>query len=182
MASHSPLKQRIVGAIVLISLAVIFFPMMLDGRGPQQTIRHTNIPPDTDGAIDAIEFQLDADKPDASAPEEGTVPFLKDLFQGFRLFRMTESEEPEPAPPPAPTEPPAQAWMVQLAAFRDRDKAEKLRDRLRAEDYPAFVKSSEGGLWVVRVGPELSAEAARTLRARLAKDTGLDPMVVGHIP
>ncbi len=45
MAEHS-MKQRIVGAVVLISLAVIFIPMLLDSnRQYDRVIVKTNIPP-----------------------------------------------------------------------------------------------------------------------------------------
>ena len=40
------LKQRLVGAVVLVSLAVIFIPMILDGRDPSVNyITKSNIPP-----------------------------------------------------------------------------------------------------------------------------------------
>jgi len=45
-SSNISIKQRIVGALVLVSLAVIFIPMVLDGEGPFETSNSKTLIPD----------------------------------------------------------------------------------------------------------------------------------------
>ncbi len=57
--SDNRLKQRLVGAVVLISLAVIFIPMMLGGKGGfEQLITTSNIPPKPEEGRRVVEIPL----------------------------------------------------------------------------------------------------------------------------
>ena len=69
---EAPLKQRLIGAIVLAALALIFVPMLLrspDVRDPDSADVSLNIPdePDADG-IKTIDIPLD--QPAAASPAE----------------------------------------------------------------------------------------------------------------
>ena len=70
------LKQRLLGAIVLIALAVIFVPMFLSGPGPQPASETVNlaIPPAPDREFQNRVLPVEAakDAPASTAPETVT--------------------------------------------------------------------------------------------------------------
>lgn len=75
----------------------------------------------------------------------------------------------------------AGAWAVQLGAFATQAEALKLRDRLRAAGFDAFVDdvaSGGGKLWRVRVGPQAQRSGAETLRDQIAAKVGIKGIVV----
>lgn len=154
------LKQRLVGTAVLVALAVIFVPMLLDGPvDPVEESRVTGVP---------LELPEPLPEPTASiAPDTNTVV-----------------AEPESAPRQAGTEaanpgPAASGFAIQLGAFRDAAAAEALVARLRAQSFDAFVMSGEG--WHrVRVGPVAERAVAEALAVRIHRAIGEPTQVVTH--
>ena len=92
------LKQRLLGAIVLIALAVIFVPMFLSGPGPQPASETVNlaIPPAPDREFQNRVLPVEAakDAPASTAPETVTSTPL-----------ATVETPPRPAEIPQPTTP-----------------------------------------------------------------------------
>jgi len=76
------------------------------------------------------------------------------------------------------------AWVVQLGSFSNEQNALKLRDRLRAKGYTAFVEpvqGSGGKSLRVRVGPELERAQAEAIRDKLQKELKIKG-IVGRYP
>src|SRR5690606_833624 len=103
------MKQRLIGTIVLLCLALIFIPLLLDGEGIAPPAMNLNIPPrpqmDTPSVADPVRPTIVGDQVDASStvPQLELPPFVEE----------SEEEEPEvvaaeppaaPAPTPAVTE------------------------------------------------------------------------------
>ncbi|MDH5545950.1 MAG: SPOR domain-containing protein [Gammaproteobacteria bacterium] len=192
--------QRILGAIILLSLAIIFVPMILEQENDiNENIRGTNIPSMPDNVATVV-FQLD---------NEGVFRSLKEQVKEGKPVSIREALENEHRVLPAQdnnaqktnateeatnkpriqestvvTEGAAMTWMVQLGSFSSEKNALELRDRLRKADYPAYLRErkNEAGktIWQVRVGPELSAKKAVELKQRLESTTGLESLVVRH--
>lgn len=182
-------KQRLVGAVVLVSLAVIFIPMLLDrGEKGGMPLFGSNIPEKPAYQFAPLDIPLEPVK-----PIEADKPLLV--------------EKPEPAPPrakPAPEKAkveekplvvkaapeaekkPAQdstAWVVQLGSFSNSANALNLRDKLRAKGFTAFVEKLESDgstAYRVRVGPELKREIADALRDKLQNQMKLKGIVMGY--
>lgn len=106
-----------------------------------------------------------------------------------------EAPKPEPAKPvaatpakPAVATPAAPAasgvgFAVQLGAFGQAADANALRDRARAAGFSAFVeqvRTDNGVLNRVRVGPVASREQAEQLKAQVAAKVGIAGMVRPH--
>ena len=99
---------------------------------------------------------------------------------------------PAPVTTPATPAPSAQAetaakplsgWVVQLASLASKDNALALREKLRGHGYTAFVeeiKTAQGVLYRVRVGPELERASADNLRDRLEQQVQIKGIVTRY--
>ena len=200
---ESRFRNRVVGALVLVSLAVIFIPMILTGQGGVDAgYRGPPIPPEPDMKFpDKIvdkpaTAQIAAITPRVTVVESGTDSGTADENEAEAALHATlaEPEVSIPATPPAATtikkpedvaavSRAAPAWAVQVGSFSNKTSAFTLRDQLRAKKFAAYVESvptARGPVYRVRVGPELQQALAETLQARIAKDTGQKGIVVSH--
>lgn len=186
---NAALQQRLIGAIVLVALAVIFLPMLLDGSGARERFDvDMDIPERPQAPPSRIE---DAPQPAAGGARDTQA-------QGAALARAgdagataaPESEPPAPAADDttAATATPAGgdatgagdgaqagpgAWVVQVGSFARETNALVLRDRLREAGYEAFVEEGRGEertLWRVRVGPVSERAQAEELRVALERE------------
>ncbi len=162
------LKQRLVGAAVLVVAAVVFIPMLLDrgGGAPEQPPRIIPSQPseDTHARVVLLDSNATVVAPAPAAPA-----------------KPAPAEEKPPAKAatmPVPVEPPVTpGFTVQMGSFSKADNAGGLRDMLVAKGYTAFVKTA-GSVTRVHVGPQSSrAEAEKELKKLLA-DTKLTGIVV----
>jgi DedD protein len=197
-------RERLVGALVLVVVVVLFVPAILTGRGstpadpPAQPGQRVEEMP-AGHAAPVPEEQILVPEPVAEAPAEkatGKVasPVAPTAEPSEARRPVPESKAPEPArrstpaPTPATSAPapvasaPAPAWAVQLGAFSNRAKAEQLVAELRRRRYAAFIleyRASGQVLYRVRVGPEQDRARAEEIAARLGKD-GFQPVVARH--
>lgn len=77
----------------------------------------------------------------------------------------------------------AVGWSVQVAAYAAQAEANALRDRLVQGKLPAYVetlRTEQGALYRVRVGPEMQRDQAESLRAQLKAWYRLDGNIVPH--
>lgn len=179
---NAALKQRLVGAIVLVALAVIFVPMLLDGAGTRDNIaREVGIP----------------ERPTFAEPalDEVAEPVAAETGEPADALDVVAEPEEEGAPESAPTDAPTtvdgtpatadgpSAWAVQTGSFAQRDNAIGQRDSLLDAGFDAYIDAGDtanGRIWRVRVGPIGRETEARSLRDRLETDEGLDGLVVSH--
>ena len=190
---HRRLKERLIGAAVLVMLAVIFIPMILNDTTPRvSTITDTNIP-----TRQGVEFNSRmvpvAEPPAAETPTPSTTPAPTEEET------VAEAATPEPAettgqaapPTTAAGTPPAttvtrkediglKAWVVQLGVFSDAGNAESLNKQLRKAGFAAFVeplKQDGSQKYRVRVGPELVRGDADALLGQIRAKLKLDGII-----
>lgn len=171
--NRQQLKRRLVGALVLVSLAVIFVPMLLDSRTVEQNLGAA-IPGRDTGPFDD---QLAAAQPEtitrADAVDPNTLP-------------ATAAGVPNATTPEAPVaaaHPELQSWVVQMGSFGDRANADGLAGRLRAAGFDTVVEQArvaEQMVYRVQVGPEASEAGAEQLRARILDKLKLEGAVLRH--
>ena len=214
---NNQLKQRLVGAIVLVALAVIFIPMLLPGKGDLGSgIEGSNIPAEPDFRFPPVPVAPQApplaeapavplgDAAETDAGKAVSQPPSDDKVSGEVLpLPKTVAEEAAPTKPAVkpstksifelPSKADAAAakakpskvggWVIQVGSFSARGNAQALRDKLRKQGYVSFVESIKGQtgrVYRVRVGPELTKQAAETLRQRLTKEAGLKGLVQAY--
>lgn len=146
-----------VGALVLVAVAVIVVPPLLDGEGLESL-------------------------PTAMPPPPPEIP--AELPSGAEAARLRAQAEAGPGLPLRGDADGPQAWAVQVGSFSRRENAFALRERLRRQGFAAFVEPVIRGdgtrAWRVRVGPEPTRQEAEALKARLAEAVGGEPIVVAH--
>lgn len=187
-------RERLVGALVLVALVVLLVPALL--KGPQRPEGAAPAP-----QMKSVEVTLDDGKrpgaddalvPEPAPPAAATAPAAAgDAAERAAATAARPAPAVTVAPPAArdiapataPREPAEQpAWAVQLGAFSTREKAEGLVADLRRRGYAAFVLEYRGGgqvLHRVRVGPEQDRARAAAIAERLRKD-GFQPVVAPH--
>lgn len=154
------LKQRLVGAVVLVALGVIFIPALLDGSGYRaRQARTIEIP----------------EKPVFPAVSEVTVkPIATPIDKKKQEVEDRKQQEPEKL---------IQSWALQAGTFDKQTNATAFRDKLRKSGYPAYVETSKSDgktSYRVRIGPELDRARLDKLEARLKKEQKIDGYIVRH--
>ena len=179
------LKQRLVGAAVLVALAVIFVPILLD-------VRPDPDPPDIGARLPEAD---EAGFRSGIVPlDEPATPILDEAARmgegagaGGRGEAGEEAALAAVPPPAGPADGRADAgdapsaWAVQLGSFSRRENAFVLQNRLLVRGYAAFTESAmggEGAITRVLVGPETERERAQSIARTLARELGLEGLVV----
>ena len=147
-------RQRLIGAIAIVLLLVVFVPMVLDSEPrPARNEPALAIPPKENPP------PLPAPTP-APQPVEAPKPAEPPKPAGVT---------PEPAAKPAAA-PKLEGFAVQVGAFRDDDKLRQARDKLAAAGiahYTERLESPSGALTRLRAGPYPTREAAEAAAAKL---------------
>ena len=195
---NEQIKQRLVGAVVLVSLAVIFIPMLLDGGDDSSMPRNgTNIPEQPEFDFEPLEIPLQPmepaperpkviDKPEPPAAEPEASPKPAEPVKPVPVAKPEPKPKPEPEPiqeSKASTNGEPVAWVVQVGSFSQSTNALALRDKLRRNGFTAFVeKYRDKGKtsYRVRVGPELKRSTAEKHLQKLEEKLKLKGIIMGH--
>ncbi|MEQ9463096.1 MAG: SPOR domain-containing protein [Haliea sp.] len=206
------LKQRLVGALILIALGVIFWPIIFvnpdKGAGmedlripPRPQVDTTPIAaPDPAGLRGSPELEL---AEEAYTDDESADLELRTFAEPAPVDGSDAPAEPGPGDlatsPPAPgdtrSEPPEQpvidaqgvpvAWMLQVASVSSADKAEALRQRLEALGEKAWVApvTIDGRMmYRVNVGPKFERARLEALRPGIDAEFGVNSLVKRYLP
>ncbi len=187
------MKERLVGAAILVIMAVIFIPMLLGGSPESdEPITETNIPerPDNKSSsriVPLLETETESSSTIKGVKEDKIKPVdtLKESAHSItRQETIAESEQVvQLADKSQSKRVGLTAWVVQLGSFNTKENADLLNERLRKAGYPAFVEpiKQEGGtIYRVRVGPELLRSDADSLLDKLKTSMKLDGIVLRY--
>ncbi|PIE36704.1 MAG: hypothetical protein CSA54_03615 [Gammaproteobacteria bacterium] len=149
---------------MLIALAVIVLPLLLDGRGSESKFRRVEQLREEPPRVRRADGSMEAD----------TSPEMKPVDAAGRdpLPEIVDT-------PPSPSDT-MQVWVVQAGSFSDVASARAVRDRLRGEGYPSFILTvAVDGTEQqrVEVGPMVSRERAEETREAVAALLGRDVVV-----
>ncbi len=178
------LKKRLIGAAVLMSLLMIFVPMLIEKGRIDNRIDEHAIPPRPEMYFPPV--GLDAPRPPRKAEmptgEAETTP-PKPVVAAKPKPKPVTKAKPRPKPKPTPPNAHPNAWVVQVASFTDKARAQRLVERLRKAGFTTFISTA----WVkgarryrVRVGPELDVDRARRMARAIERKTKLKGRVQRH--
>ena len=167
-------RQRLIGAVALVVLLVVFVPMVLDSE-PRPSRPQPAIPP-RQGAP-----ALPAPSPAKPAPAPPAAPVTPAITLKPSAAAPSKVEAVPPTAPDAKVASPALAgFAVQVGAFRDDAKLKQARDKLAGASIPHYTERLEspgGPLTRLRAGPFATREAAEGAQVAL-KRAALDGKVV----
>jgi DedD protein len=189
------LKERIIGAVVLVAFAVLIVPVFLDGpSGDSEIITESvSLPGQNDQTRKSQTIVLERDrtepvptssnsggtddKPAATAVKKQPVTATKPTA----VASMPRQEPPGDIKLAADTSPTGM-WAVQLGSFSNQANADRLAADLRKQGYAAFLSKLEtgsGALHRVRIGPQKNRDGAEAVAAKL-NSAGHKGQVVTH--
>lgn len=174
----SRLKQRLVGALVLVIAAVIFVPMIF-GPADEERTAPAAAPARESLAVPAQGAVVEPIAPPGSEPARDDEP----LAGNVAPTEVATVREPAPPDGDASAAGTQSAYAVQLASFSDARNAKALERRLADKGYAAFTTAGEGGspsLTRVYVGPLGKLAEAKDMRERLRRETDLEGLVVRY--
>ncbi len=203
-------KQRMVGALVLIALAVVFLPMLFS-RSDEQREVHVPVPAAPQAPVvpevkvepaqvpePQILEPLPTDPAAAEqAPSMPIAPAPAAPAASKPAAPATPAPAAKPAAPPVAAAPASKAsvaptskidpnglpvsWSVQVASLANRAGADNLQKTLRSQGYNAYVRSAEGKNRVY-VGPLVERAEADRLRDVINRQQNLKGFVVRFEP
>jgi len=197
------LKERLIGAAVLVMLVVIFIPMILDDSVHSETeITKTNIPERPTTKFNSQIIPIKEVVPDKPSDDSNTEVIDNEVSQS-NVVKPPASEEPinierpvndrvDIPSPESVTEKQTSsvvddvksrglvAWVVQLGSFSNQDNADTLVKSLQDKGYPGYVETinnASGLIYRVRVGPELLKSDAEKIQVELKKQLKLEGII-----
>ena len=190
-------RYRLIGTIFLLSLAVIFLPMIFDAPAPSlqdiastsdlnntQTFENVDPRAEVESLIAQMEQEQQAmDQAFADSKLQEKVDGIREMVDadGYWVENGTRFGEPILLPIGDETE----VFAVQLATFDEQVNARKMRERLLGDGEEAFISQyKQRGLggekirYRVAVGPMLSHTLAKEKRTSYTQTYGVEAIVV----
>lgn len=176
-------KQRWVGVILLLLLGGMLAPFVF--RSPEQVRLALDMQAPEPPPVASVE----ADPAMDDARREQTRERIAQEREAVRKSGEANAGKGTGEGESTSTEePPLSGWSVQVASFRERANAARLKQSLNDAGYSAYQRqgNDEQGdlLYRVYAGPELERADARELKRRIVLDEAfeLDGLVVPYHP
>jgi DedD protein len=175
-------RQRLIGAIVLALLAVVFVPMALDPEPRRDRVEPMLSIPPREGAAPlplVTKSPEPAAEPVKAEPPKGEPPRDEPKAAPAQVA-PAKANAATRQPETRPAAPKLEGFAVQVGAFRDDAKLAQARGKLTAAKVPHYTErldAAAGDLTRLRAGPFPTREAAEKAAAQL-KRAGLDGRVV----
>ncbi|MCC8538151.1 SPOR domain-containing protein [Xanthomonas axonopodis pv. poinsettiicola] len=171
------LKQRLIGAIVLVALAVIFLPMLVKGPAPSSGV--ADVPLEAPAAPGKGEFETrelplvtPGDAPAGGALGMAGAPGAPAAVQD----NPDAADLATPSSVPSAPEVAAGNYAVNFGAYATSADADAVIARLKQAQLPGFSEKTQISgreAWRVRVGPyadQAQAESARLQAVKVRSD------------
>ncbi len=189
------LKERLVGAAVLVAIGAWLIPWVLDGpeqlSAPQSTALELPAPAAEDPPIRTETIELERrdspvasdqgsapdavavvpDQPPAAAVTKAPAPTAAAVPTPTPAVTPAPTPTPTAAAKPAASDPAGTSWYVQLGAFGERANADRLAARVGTYGYDADVAGfpvSGPTVYRVRLGPEPTRARAEAIASALS--------------
>jgi DedD protein len=175
-------KERLVGASILVAIVVLVVPELLSGPKPAAPLPAPNaIAPEpirnvtVDLATSKAPAPSDVEPPTAALPPTagaaaGAAAGAESGSPGPAASAAAASAAAAPVETPAPSPISVARWAVQLGSFANRANADNFVRQLKAQGLTAYVSSGGSGQslrYRVRIGPLADREAADRTASKL---------------
>jgi DedD protein len=186
-------KHRIVGAVIVVSLAVIVLPLILSDEPGQPAARRvsdiseTPQPetkvlrlPTTSLAEQAV---TDTQATTTTTTVETGSTKEPEKSNTTITAKAAQTQQTEPKKSTSETSPASQGWVVQVGTFSNDDNAHRLRDKLKKHGFLVKLVDVElkGEKAVrVRVGPYRQKRVAEKAQTQIRQKVGLEGVVLAY--
>ncbi|MGH8377779.1 MAG: SPOR domain-containing protein [Gammaproteobacteria bacterium] len=189
------LKERLIGAVVLVILAVIIIPWVLKGgSAPNSTVtKPLALPEATTAAAPPAAYRMDLNSPAAAtgsmpaaaatqAAAAGTVPAMA-ANPAVKPVNTQTATQPAAQPPPSPASRAVTTggWVVQAGSYGNESNARSVERKLAKHGYHAYISryhKSGRSYYRVRVGPYQDKAAAERIVTKVSRAYGGRAQVV----
>lgn len=194
-------KQRLVGALILVALGVVFWPIIFvarDGDTREWRVAVPEAPPVDLSPLPAPDSAALRRAPRAQGAEQGPAPELFD----------SDPPVPEPlpalparadTPPPVSLEPAREtlqapaidadglpiAYALQVATIGQRERAETLRDELLKAGYKGYLqrlRRDDRTLYRVLVGPRYQRDDLAPVKEAVDRTWRVESLIIRYLP
>lgn len=163
------LKHRLIGAVILVLVAVMLVPLILSEQEPPTELKTVS---------DA------ADK--SAAPVSAPAPVASEYTLPEPPSEPAPEQKPATAPTvkaPANTAKPSKGWAVQVGIFANAGNAARLSERLKQQGHAVLLDSigqNNEKRTRLRVGPFADKGAAQQAQAKIQQQAGVAGAVVTY--
>jgi DedD protein len=190
------LKERIIGAVVLVVFAVMVVPVFLDGPSTKTEIitESVSLPGQNGQTRKTQTIVLERDRTEP-VPVSGNTSVADNKSAVIHVKKDQPVAAKSLGTGPVKSEPkaagntklvqaisPTGMWAVQLGSFSNQANADRLAADLRKQGFAAFLsqlQTESGSLHRVRIGPQKNREGAEAMAAKL-NSAGHKGQVVTH--
>ncbi len=184
------LKERIIGAAVLVVFAILVVPVFLDGPDDdaEMITESVTLPGQNNQERKQQTIVLERDRTEPVPAAATPTPIAQKAPAAEKQKPKVKVQSAQTGSAVATdkavvtTESTTGMWAVQLGSFSNQENAERLAADLRKKDYAAFLsqlQTDSGALHRVRIGPQKDRDSADSVAAKLA-DAGYKGQVVPH--
>jgi len=171
------LKQRLVGALVLIALGVVFWPLVFVDSDRQTLDRTSQVPP----MPNLQRLKVKAPRPlQDAASQTNEIPLHTQLPE--QAPQTSPGTRPEPHLDKAGI---PVAWVLQVITVSKQDKADELVRELVALGYKAYqrpLKREQKTLYRVNIGPVFDPQKLQSTKQAMDKRLRVNAIIARYIP
>ena len=170
---EAQVKHRVVGSLVLISLAVIILPFWLDGAGLQEHQNQTVVTPEPP-VIELAEIET-VDPSDTNVIELSPIETVVEPIDSPQVEVVAKPSNNsllnvEGLP---------NGWLVQLGSFGNEGNATRLTEKLIKAGFNTHMVP-KANVYKVLVGPELDRSEAQALQVKLKSQFKMTGIVIRY--
>lgn len=163
------LKQRLIGALVLIVLAVVFLPMIFNNRGERIPETVVDTPPEPVRPTAAVTPPANITEPvQANANQTTTTDSHTNITNQATITTSTTNVTNRPVISQPDANGLTATWTIQVVAVGNLKNAEAFMDKLRKANYNAYIRT-EGNIHRVFVGPFIEEAEAKKVQKQIQR-------------
>ncbi len=186
-------KHRIVGAVIIVSLAVIVLPMILSdepGQPAASRVSETSEIPQPETKVLRLPTTSLAEQAVTDTPVTKTTTAVEtgstkkpEKSSAAITAKATLTQQTEPKKSTSETSPASEGWVVQVGTFSNNENAHRLRDKLKKHGFLVKlidVKLKGEKAVRVRVGPYRQKRVAEKAQTQIRQKVGLEGVVLAY--
>lgn len=178
------LKQRLVGALVIIALGVVFWPVVFVDAERTPMDRSSQVP-----AMPVMK-QARIETPSPSTKVEPVAP-ATDILLHDEPPEINTVSTPAPTTKRSPAKPRLDdagipvAWVLQVVSVSKKEKAEALTKQLIDAGYKAYnrpIKRDQGTLYKIYVGPVFDRNKLAKMKKQVDSRLKVNAIIARYVP